>query len=89
MTILRDAEEAIKQRHETHGGYHATHRRIARLWGAYLDIDLTETDVARMCILLKVARSKEGNETEEDHAKDIAGYADLLQKLAVWQSGMR
>jgi pyruvate/oxaloacetate carboxyltransferase len=35
-------------------------------------------------IWMKVARSKEGDETDEDHAKDMAGYADLLQKLAVW-----
>ena len=35
-----------------------------------------------MQILLKVGRSKEGDETDEDHATDMAGYADLLQKLA-------
>ena len=32
----------------------------------------------------RIARSKEGDETDEDHAKDMAGYADLLQKLAAW-----
>ena len=42
------------------------------------------TDVARMQVSLKVARSQTGDETDEDHAKDMAGYADLLQKLAVW-----
>ena len=44
---------------------------------------LTPTDVARMMILLKVARSQEGDESDPDHATDIAGYAELLQKLAV------
>lgn len=82
MNILEGAAEAIKDRHSRHGDYRQTHRRIARLWSAYLDVEITETDVARMQVLLKVARSKEGDETDEDHAKDMAGYADLLQKLA-------
>ena len=84
MSILEGAAEAIKDRHGRHGDYRDTHRRIARLWSAYLDVEITATDVARMQVLLKVARSKEGDETDEDHAKDMAGYADLLQKLAVW-----
>ena len=44
-------------------------------------MEITETDVARMEVLKKVARSKEGDETYQDHATDIAGYADLLDKL--------
>lgn len=84
MSILEGAAEAIKDRHGRHGDYRDTHRRIARLWSAYLDVEITATDVARMQVLLKVARSKEGDETDEDHAKDMAGYADLLQKLAAW-----
>ena len=85
MSILEGAAEAIKDRHGRHGDYRQTHRRIARLWSAYLDVEITETDVARMQVLLKVARSQTGDETDEDHAKDMAGYADLLQKLAVWR----
>ena len=89
VNILEGAAEAIKDRHGIHGDYRQTHRRIARLWSAYLDVEITETDVARMQVLLKVARSQTGDETDEDHARDMAGYADLLQKLAVGLSGMR
>jgi hypothetical protein len=81
MDILEAAAEAVKDRHGKHGDYRVLHRRIARLWSAYLDVEITETDVARMEVLKKVARSKEGDETYQDHATDIAGYADLLDKL--------
>ena len=83
MEILKSAAEAISNRHDRHGDYRACHKSIAGLWSAYLAVSLTPTDVARMMILLKVARSQEGDESDPDHATDIAGYAELLQKLAV------
>ena len=89
MSILKGAAEAIRDRHGRHGDYRRTHQRIADLWGAYLGISISPTDVARMMILLKVARSQEGDETDEDHAKDIAGYAALLQKLANWLARLK
>ena len=89
MTILQDADKAIEDRHGRHGDYRRTHQRIADLWGAYLGISISPTAVARMLILLKVARSQEGDETDEDHDKDIAGYAALLQKLANWLARLK
>ena len=81
MDILEAASEAVKDRHGRHGDFRHTHQRIADLWAAYLGVDVAATDVVRMMILLKVGRSKEGDETYQDHATDIAGYADLLDKL--------
>ena len=81
MDILEAAAGALKDRHGRHGDFRHTHQRIADLWAAYLGVDVTATDVVRMMILLKVGRSKEGDETYQDHATDIAGYADLLDKL--------
>jgi hypothetical protein len=82
MEILQGAAKAVQNRHDRHGDYRASHQRIASLWSAYLGKPVTPTDVARMMILLKVARSQVGDESDPDHATDIAGYADLLQKLA-------
>ena len=81
MDILEAAAEAVKDRHGKHGDFRHTHQRIADLWAAYLGVDVTATDVVRMMILLKVGRSKEGDEADPDHATDIAGYAALLEKL--------
>ena len=81
MDILEAAADAVKDRHGKHGDFRHTHQRIADLWAAYLGVDVTATDVVRMMILLKVGRSKEGDEADPDHATDIAGYAALLEKL--------
>jgi hypothetical protein len=80
--ILRDAAQAIKDRASRHGDSYLTHQRIADLWSAYTGRCLSPADVVRMMILLKVARSQEGNEADPDHATDMAGYAALLQQLA-------
>lgn len=80
--ILGDAAQAIKDRAGRHGDNRACHQRIADLWGAYLGHPLTPTDVVRLMILLKIARSQEGDEADPDHATDVAGYAALLQQLA-------
>jgi hypothetical protein len=80
--ILGDAAQAIKDRASRHGDSYLTHQRIADLWSAYLGQCLSSTDVVRMMILLKVARSQEGNEADPDHATDMAGYAALLDRLA-------
>jgi hypothetical protein len=88
MDILLAAAKAIQNRHDRHGDYRACHEVIANLWSAYLSRPITPTDVARMMILLKVARSQEGDETDPDHATDIAGYAALLQQLASFEPSL-
>ena len=80
--ILGDAAQAIKDRASRHGDSYLPHQRIADIWSAYLGRCLSPTDVVRMMILLKIARSQEGNEADPDHATDMAGYAALLDRLA-------
>jgi hypothetical protein len=80
--ILGDAAQAIQDRASRHGDSYLTHQRIADLWSAYTGRCLSPTDVVRMMILLKIARSQEGNEADPDHATDMAGYAALLDRLA-------
>ena len=81
-SILDAAAQAIQDRQSRHGDIEACSARVAALWSAYLSREITPTDVTRMMILLKIARSQEGDQTDPDHATDIAGYAALLQQLA-------
>ena len=82
IKILDAAAQAIQDRHSRHGDIEQCFGRVAALWSAYMSREITPTDVTRMMILLKVARSQEGEQTDPDHATDIAGYAALLQQLA-------
>lgn len=47
---------------------------IARLWSAYLGIDISSVDVSMLMVLFKAARVKTGTGTEDSFI-DIAGYA--------------
>ena len=85
IKILDAAAQAIQDRQRRHGDIEPCFKRVAALWSAYLRREITPTDVARLMILLKIARSKEGTQTDPDHATDIAGYAALLQQLALLQ----
>lgn len=47
---------------------------IADLWSAYKGVKFDEKDVAMMMALLKIARIKSGNATNDSFV-DLAGYA--------------
>lgn len=47
---------------------------IARLWSAYLGVDISAVDVSMLMVLFKAARVKTGTGTEDSFI-DIAGYA--------------
>lgn len=49
-------------------------RIIARLWSAYLGIDISSVDVSMLMVLFKAARVKNGIGTDDSFV-DIAGYA--------------
>ena len=65
------------------------HRRIARLWNAFLAIrqspsaEISAEDVAKMMILLKIAR--DAATEKRDSLIDIAGYARCLEKMRASQ----
>lgn len=53
--------------------------RVAGMWGAMLGVIVTPDDVARMMILLKVARDKHGY--KPDNMLDVIGYALTREDL--------
>lgn len=80
-SILQTAEELIHgDRAKEYGPPLLNHERIATLWSAYLQHEVTASDVATMMILLKVARLKTGHGTRDTWI-DIAGYAGLLELI--------
>lgn len=73
--ILDKAKEIVKgARETTYGKPEDCFNTIANLWGSYLDIAISPTDVAMLMVLLKMARAK-GNTGYADNYIDIAGYA--------------
>ena len=79
--FLVKAESLIAgQRHKDYGDKTDNHKNIAKLWSAYLDVDITPHDVAIMMCLLKVARTKLG-EISEDTYIDMAAYGAIAGEI--------
>ena len=78
-------ETAIKcvtgEREVEHGNPENTFLHVAELWSIYLSESISPADVCNMMVLLKVARSAE-NPNNEDNYIDMAGYASLAGELA-------
>lgn len=73
--VLNSANHIIHgERQEAYGTPEDNFTKIAGMWSAYLDTDITAEDVAAMMILLKTARVKSGHGSD-DNWVDIAGYA--------------
>ena len=53
--------------------------RTAKLWSAYLDIEITAEDIPMLMILLKVSRQK--HKHKMDNLDDIQGYAETRKML--------
>ncbi len=75
----------VADRARQHGDALECHHMIALLWTAYLGRKLGSVDVARMMVLLKVARSLSG-ELNTDDFRDMAGYAALAGEFAERES---
>ena len=67
-------------RAQEYGDKKTMHDNIARLWSAYLNTDVTGHDVALMMTLLKMARTKAGNVTEDTYV-DMAAYSAIAGEL--------
>jgi len=79
---LEKAKAAVcKDRQETYGPIEDSFKEIGGLWSAYLDIKLSNNQVAMMMVLLKVARSKH-KISYMDNYVDIAGYAACASEMA-------
>ncbi len=79
---LDRAKELITgDRAAAHGDPLPNHQNIARLWEAYLGVEVTPQDVALMMALLKVARTQTGPHNPDNY-HDLAGYAALAEAMA-------
>jgi hypothetical protein len=80
--ILSTADQCISHdRHATYGSAEDSLGAIAALWSADLRIKITAVDVARLMVLMKMARAKT-NYAHTDSWVDAAGYAALAGEMA-------
>lgn len=79
--ILHEAHELINgPRQTSYGKPDENFKRIAVMWSAYLDTDISAADVACMMVLLKMAR--QAHALKLDNLIDAAGYIGLAADLA-------
>ena len=79
--FLIKAESLVAgDRHKDYGDKTENHKNIAKLWSAYLDVEITAHDVAIMMCLLKIARTKLG-EVSVDTYVDMAAYGAIAGEI--------
>lgn len=80
--ILEKAQKTVDGRDKSdhYGPPEEFMRRLAKMWGGYLDLDLKPTDAAMMMALLKAARLRK-NPDHEDSLVDFAGYARIYERV--------
>ena len=79
--LLNIADELISgDRAREYGDKEVMHNNIARLWSAFLNVNITGHDVALMMTLLKMARTKAGKVTEDTYI-DMAAYSAIAGEL--------
>lgn len=79
--ILLEAHKLINgQRQEEYGDPKFSLRRIAELWSAYLEMEISARDVACLMALQKIGR--EAHEHKKDNLLDAAGYIGLAADAA-------
>ena len=80
--VLDKAKEIVTgARETTYGSPEDCFATIAGLWGSYLGVSISSTDVAMLMVLLKMARAK-NNAGYSDNYIDIAGYAACAGELS-------
>jgi len=78
--ISEDIAATIGDRNGSHGDPIENHEHIAELWSAYLQTDVSATDVAVCMMLLKLSRYKIGGHAR-DHWLDTQGYAEIANMI--------
>ena len=74
---LKTAAELLSgKREQEYGNKKINHDNIAVLWSAYLGTKLSAHDVAILMLLLKIARTKSGNPTEDTYIY-MVGYSAI------------
>ena len=79
--LLMRAHTLVRgDRERDYGDKVHNHNNIAKLWSVYLDVPVTAHNVAIMMTLLKVARTKLG-EVSEDTYVDMAAYGAIAGEI--------
>lgn len=71
----------IEERAKHYGPVGPNIRRIARLWSAYLGVEVTPHDVGWLMVLLKASRSKVDPE-HGDNYEDATAYIRIAQTMS-------
>ncbi len=77
---LDSAKATIQQRGMVYGHPSDNMQRTAALWSAYLEMPITDYQVAMCMALVKIARSMETHKT--DTYIDLAAYVAIAGQLA-------
>lgn len=80
------ADLVIGAREDQHGNKTENFTNIAKLIGAYLDIEISAVDVAMIMVLVKMARTKTGDFNIDDFI-DMVGYAACGAEIASKKAG--
>jgi len=76
--LLRKSIEVINERDSTHGDYREHFNQVAKLWSAYLQMDIAPAQVGVMMALVKLSRDQVGGK-HPDHLLDALGYIALAE----------
>ena len=80
VELAYQATGIVGDRNDTHGKPEETLKRIARMWSAYVNADITPRQAAQMMLLVKIARAE--SHYSRDHYLDAIGYTLIAENLA-------
>lgn len=87
-SMIEEAKTIVEgKRNDDYGNINDSFQRIAGLWSAYTGFTITKYDVAKMMMLLKVSRAKNGN--HRDSYVDIVGYVECVDKMLAMDEGCK
>ena len=78
--LARAGSLVAGDREKDYGDKVHNHQNIAKLWSAYLDVEIKAHDVAIMMTLLKVARTKLGAVSEDTYI-DMSAYSAIAGEI--------
>ena len=83
--VFEEIGKIRQNRPALHGSARDNFKKIAALWSAYLDTEVTIQDVGFMMSMLKAARHKNGDKNNMDNFFDGANYIALAGE-GMWDS---
>lgn len=81
LVELDEIKRILTEREAQHGDPKENLGRIAAYWSNYLGLNLSETDVALMMMLMKMGRLNTGT-LKTDSVRDLTGYAAIATGLS-------